>query len=243
MIIMNINEWEKWYTKILDDFGFSREKDEEIAKILDNILNTTNPLTIEKLQTKIHEKKAVNNYIVFGAGPSLKNSIKEIKKRRELTENILVGADGATTALLEENIIPDIIVTDLDGKIDDLLIANQKNSIFIVHAHGDNAENITKYTPLLKNVLGTTQSTPHGNLYNFGGFTDGDRAIFLTLALNANKITLVGMDFGEYVTKYSRPNIKKDVEPADEIKQKKLKYAEELVEWIKENKNVEINKI
>lgn len=240
---MNINEWEKWYTKILDDFGFSREKDEETAKILDNILNETNPLTIEKLQTKIHEKKPVNNYIVFGAGPSLKTNIQYLKKEKEIENNILIAADGATTALLEENINPDIIVTDLDGKIDDLLIANEKNCIFIVHAHGDNAENIKKYTPLLKNILGTTQSTPHGNLYNFGGFTDGDRAIFLSLALGANKIILAGMDFGEYVTKYSRPNIKEDIEPADEIKQKKLKYAEKLVEWIKENKKVEICKI
>lgn len=240
---MNINEWEKWYIEILNDFGFSREKDEETAKILDNILNKKTPLTIEKLQTKIHYKKPVNDYIVFGAGPSLKNNIKEIKKRRKLTENILIAADGATTALLEENITPDIIVTDLDGKIDDLLLSNQKDSIFIVHAHGDNAENIQKYTPLLKNVLGTTQSTPHGNLYNFAGFTDGDRAIFLALALGANKITLAGMDFGEYVTKYSRPNIKKDIEPADEIKQKKLKYAEKLVEWIKENTNTTIIEI
>jgi uncharacterized Rossmann fold enzyme len=43
------------------------------------------------------------------------------------------------------------------------------------------------------------------------------------------------MDFGIYVTKYSRPNIEKDVEIADSIKVKKLKYAETLVNWLKEN--------
>jgi uncharacterized Rossmann fold enzyme len=46
---------------------------------------------------------------------------------------------------------------------------------------------------------------------------------------------LCGMDFGIYVTKYSRPNIEKDVEIADSIKVKKLKYAETLVNWLKEN--------
>lgn len=40
------------------------------------------------------------------------------------------------------------------------------------------------------------------------------------------------MDFGNIVTKYSRPNIKDDLEVADEVKQKKLKYAEKLTEWI-----------
>ena len=239
---MNNDEWEKWYTEILKDFGFSRKKDEETAKILDEILKEKNSLTLEEVKTIIHNKKPTNNYIIFGAGPSLKANIKEIK-RKKLTNNILIAADGATTALLEENLMPDIIVTDLDGKIEDLLYSNQKECIFIVHAHGDNKENIEKYAPILKNVLGTTQSKPYGNLYNFGGFTDGDRAIFLALALGAEKIKLAGMDFGEYVTKYSRPNIKNNIELADEIKQKKLRYAEKLLNWIKQNKNVEIEKI
>ncbi len=238
---MNIDEWENWYNKILNDFGFSKDNDEETAKILDTILGE-NALTIEELQTLISEKKSTKEFIVFGAGPSLKKDIIKIKNEG-LVDNILVAADGATTALLEEDLIPDIIVTDLDGKIDDLLTANQKNSIFIVHAHGDNEENITKYVKILNKVLGTTQSKPYGKLYNFGGFTDGDRAIFLTLELNAKKILLAGMDFGEYVTKYSRPKIENDIEKADDIKQKKLKYAEELVEWIKQNENVELKKI
>lgn len=238
---MNINEWENWYNKILNDFGFSKVDDEENAKRLDVLLGEK-ALTLEELQVLISEKKSTKDCIVFGAGPSLKNDIITIKKEG-LNDNILVAADGATTALLEEDLIPDIIVTDLDGNIDDLLTANQKNSIFIVHAHGDNGENIEKYVKTLHKVLGTTQSKPYGRLYNFGGFTDGDRAIFLTIELNAKKILLAGMDFGEYVTKYSRPKIKNDVEKADEIKQKKLKYAEELVEWIKQNENVEIKKI
>ena len=32
---MEFGLWEKYYTEILDDFGFSRENDEESAKLLD----------------------------------------------------------------------------------------------------------------------------------------------------------------------------------------------------------------
>ncbi len=48
------------------------------------------------------------------------------------------------------------------------------------------------------------------------------------------------MDFGEIVTKYSRPNLPDITGPADEIKRKKLQYAEKLTNWIIDNENVEI---
>ena len=237
---MDINEWEIWYTKILDDFGFSREGDEKTADILNNILDKKGCLNIDDLYDYVLEKTLSNNYIVFGAGPSLKSNIIKIKNDYDLNNYILIAADGATTALLEEDIIPDIIVSDLDGKISDLLIANSQKIVFAVHAHGDNEAKIKTYTNILNNVFGTTQSIPEGNLYNFGGFTDGDRAIFLAVELGAEKILLAGMDFGTKVTKYSRPNIKEDIEDADEIKQKKLKYAEELTNWIKNNEDSEL---
>ena len=89
-----------------------------------------------------------------------------------------------------------------------------------------NIERIASLTSFFNNVLGTTQAQPIGNLYNFGGFTDGDRAIFLAVALGASEITLAGMDFGDIVTKYSRPNISNALEEADDFKKKKLRYAE-----------------
>ena len=46
------------------------------------------------------------------------------------------------------------------------------------------------------------------------------------------------MDFGDVVTKYSRPNLPTVTGPADEVKVKKLKYAEMLTNWISENENV-----
>lgn len=237
---MNYDEWENWYERILDDFKFSKQDDEDSAKLLNQILNEEGYITIDDLKCDIVDFKNTDKFIVFGAGPSIKQHVKTIRENYNLEDYILISADGATTALLEMHIVPDIIATDLDGNMDDILAANFRNAYLVVHAHGNNKELIGKYTSFLDNVMGTTQSKPEGCLYNFGGFTDGDRAIFLALQLGAKSIILAGMDFGDIVTKYSRPNNKLDLMDADEIKKKKLKYAEELVNWIEDNVNVEL---
>ena len=234
---MEFGLWERYYKEILDDFGFSREDDEYSAKVLDEILSEEGCLTLDDLGQIVNFS---DKYIVFGAGPSLKKHIVELKENKDLKDYVLVAADGATTALIEERISPDIVVTDLDGNLDDILLANLRGANIVVHAHGDNLEQIIKFTSFFNNVLGTTQAQPVGNVYNFGGFTDGDRAIFLAVALGASEISLAGMDFGDIVTKYSRPNLATDLADADEFKRKKLKYAEELTAWIVENENADI---
>lgn len=227
---MNLDIWFSWYKIILDEFGFSQNDDEKSAKILNNLLKEHKGLN--ENQIKIKDKA-----IVFGAGPSLKRNIIELKKI-DLNDFTLIAADGATTALLEENIIPDIIVTDLDGKMDDIIKANNEGAILIVHAHGNNIEKVEKYVPTLQRILGTTQSVPLEKVHNFGGFTDGDRCIFLASEFGANLIILAGMDFGKIVTKYSRPDLENSEDTADDIKTKKLKFAKELTEWAAENESI-----
>ncbi len=229
---MNIVIWFSWYEEILEKFGFSRYDDEESAKLLDKILEVSGALSPTDIPFK-------HTAVVFGAGPSLKNNIIELKTLK-LSNFTIIAADGATTALLEEDIIPDIIVTDLDGKMEDIIRANQDGSFLVVHAHGNNLKKIDKYVPQLKRVLGTTQSTPLKNIHNFGGFTDGDRAVYLAVELGVKCIILAGMDFGKVITKYSRPEIGVAEGKADEIKELKLKYAKKLVEWVAENEDVSI---
>ena len=237
---MEFGLWEKYYTEILEDFGFSRENDEESAKLLDEILSTEGCLTLDDLSEIVGFS---DKFIVFGAGPSLKEHVTFLKENYDLRDYVLVAADGATTALIEQKIAPDIVATDLDGNLDDILLANFRGANVVIHAHGDNMDKIAKLTPFFTSVLGTTQAQPVGNLYNFGGFTDGDRALFLAVALEASEITLAGMDFGDIVTKYSRPNIETELAKADEFKKKKLKYAEMFTQWIIDNENVEITNL
>lgn len=234
---MEFGEWSIYYEEILDDFGFSREDDEKSAQLLDEILSEEGCLTLDDLSKIVGFS---DKFIVFGAGPSLKEHIQKVKDDYDLEDYVLVAADGATTAMVEERVAPDIIVTDLDGNLDDILLANLRGANVVIHAHGDNSDKIVQLTPFFTNVLGTTQAQPVGNLYNFGGFTDGDRAMFLAVALGASEMILAGMDFGTIVTKYSRPNIATETAKADEIKVKKLGYAEKFTNWIIENEKVNI---
>lgn len=228
---MNLKDWYSWYDKILKDFGFDRISDEESAKVLQKLIDGR---ALSPNEINIKDK-----VIIFGAGPSLNKNLKEFKNLN-ITNFTLICADGAVTALLEENITPNIVVTDLDGNIEDILKSNENGAIMAVHAHGNNLENVTKYVPKLKNILGTTQSTPIKNIYNFGGFTDGDRCLFLAKQLGAHTLILAGMDFGNVITRYSRPDIKEKLGKADSIKEKKLYYAKRLVEWMAEHEKVKI---
>jgi len=231
MINVNYNNWNKYYQQILNDFQFSQEMDEKSAQILEKLV-----------RNKASYTPSVDKCIIFGAGPSIKKHIMHIKKEYDLRKYLLIAADGATTALLEEEITPHIIVTDLDGNIDYIINANRNGSILYIHAHGDNIGLISKYVPQLENIIPTTQSQPTGKLENYGGFTDGDRAIHIAVyKYHMKTVILAGMDFDTVTTKYSRPNLKRNIQEADEFKKHKLKIAEKLVDsLIKNNPKVDI---
>ena len=94
--------------------------------------------------------------------------------------------------------MPHIIVTDLDGGIEDQIHCLSRGTIMLVHGHGDNMKTISNIGPrLFGSVLGTTQVDPTegGGLDNFGGFTDGDRAAFTAQHFGARSIILLGFNF------------------------------------------------
>ena len=74
---MEFGLWEKYYTEILDDFGFSRQNDEVSARLLDEILSVEGCLTLEDLKEIVGFS---DKYIVFGAGPSLKKHVEFLKQ-------------------------------------------------------------------------------------------------------------------------------------------------------------------
>ncbi len=225
------NDWEKWYKVILDDFSFDENDDIASAKYLDEKVSKFD------LSHIVFKDKC----IVFGAGPSIKKHISYLKSNTNLKDYTLIAADGSTKALLEENIIPDIIVTDLDGDMDCIIESNKRGSILFVHAHGDNMDKLKRFLDELEKVVPTCQCKAFGKLENYGGFTDGDRAVHLAVyALNVKKIVLAGMDFGNIVTNYSRPEIGVEFQEADSFKKKKLCYAKKLIESLKkENLQIE----
>ena len=214
---MTIKGWESKYREILKDFGYSRKKDIQSCKLLDSLL--PKKTRIAEIKDLI-EKKPV---FVVGAGPSLPSSISILKKHKKITK---IVADGATKAIIENGLKPDIVVTDLDGDIKSLKKAGRTNTIMIVHAHGDNAEKI-HLVKNFKNCIGTTQTKPMGKTHNFGGFTDGDRCVFLANHFKAKKIILLGMDFGTRIGKYSKTRV-----ISRTTKIKKLRRGKKLLEWL-----------
>lgn len=213
---MLISGWKKRYSEILKQFKYSEKKDKESAVLLNSFLKKSN------INQKISDLIKGNTVFVIGSGPSLSRSIPKLKKFKK---SVKIAADSSIKLLVENGIIPDIVVTDLDG--DEIVLKKiSKKSIFVVHAHGDNIEKL-EFVKNFKNCIGTTQTKSFNKVQNFGGFTDGDRSVFLASHFNAKKIILFGMDFGNRIGRTS--NTKKSER---KTKLMKLKKAKSLLEWL-----------
>ncbi|MHB8118481.1 MAG: 6-hydroxymethylpterin diphosphokinase MptE-like protein [Methanothrix sp.] len=183
---MQFATWEPLYQSILQDFGFSLGRDEEAAMLLAELLRDREP-SLCAAEAIV----AGHRTVVCGNALSLETELEVLQER----DAVFMAADGATAVLLRRSIVPDIVVTDLDGPFPAILKANQEGSIVVVHAHGDNLDALNRYVPQLERIIGTVQCRPPPGLYNFGGFTDGDRCVFLAKELGAASIKLVGFDF------------------------------------------------
>ena len=202
---MEFKDWEPHYLEILEYFGFDRGGDEEAARLLALLMPRDNLLSLASLTFD----KPVT---VCGNAPCLKDELDKI-------QGVVFAADAAADVLDSHGIRPDAVFTDLDGAGDRLLELNKEGTIVVVHAHGDNIALLKHWVPLFKGPLvATTQGTPLPHVHNFGGFSDGDRAVFAAEELGASSITLIGFDLDD-----------KDVDP---VKHGKLIWARKLLALI-----------
>ena len=222
---MTILGWATRYNEIISDFGYSKKKDIQSSRLLDSLLSKKSRL--------VELKKLIENETVFiiGAGPSLLSCIPILKKYDKITK---IVADGAITALIENNLKANIVVTDLDGDISMLKRVGKTNTIMVVHAHGDNIEKL-HLAKNFKNCIGTTQVKPSGKIHNFGGFTDGDRCVFLANHFKAKKIILFGMDFGTTIGSFSKTRVANK-----DVKIRKLRRGKKLLEWLAQKSRSEL---
>ncbi|WOF15551.1 DUF115 domain-containing protein [Methanoplanus sp. FWC-SCC4] len=181
---MKFEEWEPHYQYILDYFGFDRKSDEEAAAYA-RTLTDRDDIEIFK---KLCNGKTVT---VCGNAPSLLNETERIK-------GVIFAADAAADNLYKAGIRSDIISTDLDGCEDSFIEMSSLGTLIVVHAHGDNIPLLKNWIPKFKGpVVLTTQSRPTEGVYNFGGFTDGDRAVFAADELGASDIRIIGFDLDD----------------------------------------------
>jgi hypothetical protein len=92
---MQFATWEPIYQLILEDFGFSRDRDEEAAELLAGILREHGPM--------LQAAKAIvigQSAVVCGNAPNLDKELKDLHER----DAVFLAADGATAVLLEHNI-------------------------------------------------------------------------------------------------------------------------------------------
>ncbi|AEA46100.1 6-hydroxymethylpterin diphosphokinase MptE-like protein [Archaeoglobus veneficus] len=197
---MKLEDWFNFYSQILSDFGFSAEKDEEAARLMHS-LGREKLLDSSVLREKIEGKSvAVIGYAI---------NEEEIEN---IGEEVIVTAGKA---VFRCKLTPDIHVTDMEESVDTLVELEKQGCILILHAHGDNMDRIRDVVPKVGRFIGTTQSKPFNRIYNFGGFTDGDRAAILAKEMGASRITLYGFDFDD----------------AEGLKRKKLRWARRILEF------------
>ena len=204
---MEFHVWEPVYERILADFGFGRAGDERAR---DHLAAVTDPFDLGSLPE--FEDATV---AVAGAGPNL-----DEETGAAAHADRVIAASSAARSLREAGVGVDLAVTDLDGTPEYLATASHEGLPVAVHAHGDNVDGLERWLPEFAGefVLPTTQAAPVDHVRNFGGFTDGDRAAFLADALGAGELRFVGWQF--------------DDPAVDELKAKKLRWAERLLYWL-----------
>lgn len=198
------SEWEPVYREILEDMGYSRSEDEACARLLKALMTNADLIDPDDIEFK-------DTVAVIGpADPDLS----------DLDGKTVISAGSATEILCREHIVPDIVVTDLDGDTECQIAMSRKGAVTFIHAHGDNTELVMRYAKEFTGpVVLTTQSVPDRVIQNFGGFTDGDRAVCIAREHGCT-IELRGFDF-------QHPCTKDRSDP--EVKMRKLRWAERII--------------
>lgn len=188
---MDWAQWEPWYEAILADLGYDREADEAARDDLWELLAHRRPAEPGDLAAVFAGEPAH----VVGAGPSLPDLAPGDLPGPD--EGVLVACDAAAARLLTLERVPDVIVTDLDGPRRALVAAGEAGALPVVHAHGDNREALASLVPDLPGPAATTQAAPRPPVYNWGGFTDGDRAAHVAAHHGAVRVRCHAFDLDE----------------------------------------------
>jgi uncharacterized Rossmann fold enzyme len=204
---IDLSFWMPIYFKIAERLKLDVEEDRRATRVMDSLMIGKKDLS-EELEDLIKGE----DVLVVGNGPSLNRGFD--------FDGIVITADAASLKYLKLfGREPEVIVSDLDGPPEILSM----RSIKVLHAHGDNIGRILEFVPRVEELVATTQVEPTERVHNFGGFTDGDRSVFLACICGAKSIRLAGMDF-DSVSEY-------DIAAGKDIRRKmeKLKIARELL--------------
>jgi len=207
-------EWARWkphYLQILSDFHYDPGRDIQAAMVLSNLVETRRIPNYRTIVDKLGKHVSI-----CGASSSLEKEISNLSG-----DDTVISAGSATSRLMRKGIMPDIVVTDLDGEVEYQVEASSSGALLFVHAHGDNIPALREIVPKLTGPLvPTVQCQPFSEVYNFGGFTDGDRCYVMSRHFGVEDIRFIGWDTDNAFNEKG-----KDLE----MKRKKLMWADRIV--------------
>lgn len=181
-----------WYLEIAREFGYPAAAEAAAADELRALLPPRAWADPEgQLRSRIDGREAILVGLAPGGGAPPIHALPVIGRAR-----VVIAADGAAERCSRAGLVPEVIVTDLDGPVPVEVEANARGAFVVVHAHGDNRPALARWVPEFPGpIAGTWAGAPAAPLLNFGGFTDGDRAAYLAEALGATHLHLFGFDF------------------------------------------------
>jgi len=191
--------------------GYDRASDENAVRVLKAVT----------LNSDLHSGDDASELLedtvtVIGNAPCLEDDLQ-----KKGVAGTIICAGSAVGRALAAGVVPDMVFTDLDGDLQPQLELSSRGAFTFIHAHGDNTDLITSCAGQFEGpVVLTTQSTPEYTVFNYGGFTDGDRAVCFAAHFGVKEIRLVGFD-------YQHPMEKAGSDPA--VKLKKLSWAEKII--------------
>ncbi|MGA8303926.1 MAG: 6-hydroxymethylpterin diphosphokinase MptE-like protein [Thermoplasmata archaeon] len=191
---MEYSAWAPFYDAIAGEFGFAFDREERSADRLESLLpHAARADPLARLRAGLADRDA----IVVGRAPRAGPPPIWRLPHSDRPPSV-IAADGATAECLDAGLVPTVVVTDLDGPLPTEVGANRRGSIVVIHAHGDNLPAVEEWVPQFPAELaGSWAGPPRSGLFNVGGFTDGDRAVFLAEHSGARRVLLWGFDFEE----------------------------------------------
>ena len=189
---MEYIDWAPVYERIRREFGFEMDRETRAAEVLDRLL--PDRWRVEGLG-RVGRRLRGRDVVIVGLAPRA-GAPPVWRLPRTDPPTAIVAADGAAQRCLSAGLVPDVIVTDLDGPVPAEVEANARGSLVILHAHGDNVPALEAWVPEFSGeVAGAWAGRPTSTLLDVGGFTDGDRAACLAQHVGARRILLWGFAF------------------------------------------------
>lgn len=191
---MDYPSWAPFYHRIQAEYGYRMEAEQLAA---DRLLALLPAAAREDPLGRIARRLQGRDAVVVGLAP--RAGAPPVWKLPATSPGpALLAADGAVERCLDAGLVPEVVVTDLDGPVPAEVTANSRGALTVLHAHGDNVDALERWVPEFDGELaGSWAGPPEPGLIDVGGFTDGDRAAFLAAHVGARRVLLWGFEFDQ----------------------------------------------